>query len=235
MHVLFANRLQYVWKCILRVILFFLCKHLLYFTFYMFCDIRVANVGCSIQWLYFPLFNRSTLLKHHNYQVKHISIIDYLRLGTNKSIFNNYTDYFWRNSTMPTDLILNFSKEYEKGMIWFFNFHDNLIFIKRYLRNLLRNIRIIILDNDIYYTSPDISKWVYHVSSVVMAVISVFGISSNSVVIGAYFRNKKVWTQSSYWTTLCCLILLSGKCISISTFIFIYSYTMTSITCSWIW
>ena len=60
------------------------------------------------------------------------------------------------------------------------------------LKNLMQSLEIIILANDIYYTSPDIEKWVYHVTSVIMIVISVFGISSNSFVIGAYIRNKKV-------------------------------------------
>ena len=77
-----------------------------------------------------------------------------------------------------------------------------LFSIKDYLKKHIKVIRITILANDIYYTSPNIDKLVYHVSSVIMVMIGVFGISSNSVVLGAYFRNKKVPPTSCYITSL---------------------------------
>ena len=57
-----------------------------------------------------------------------------------------------------------------------------------------------ILAFNIYHTSPNIDKWVFHVSSVIMAIIGVVGTSSNLGVIGAYIRNKKV-RKTSYFSS----------------------------------
>ena len=43
-----------------------------------------------------------------------------------------------------------------------------------------------------YYTSPEIEKWVFQVSSTIMAITGCFGILSNLSVIVAYFRNTSV-------------------------------------------
>ena len=115
----------------------------------------------------------------------------------NKSIFNNISD----NSLLITEIsnssAIITSKENETGklLFWLFVqigfclFHKNYIIFK--MTNM-RNIMLPISAFNIYYTSPNIDKWVFHVSSVIMAIIGVVGISSNLGVIGAYIRNKKV-------------------------------------------
>ena len=118
-------------------------------------------------------------------------------IHSNKSNFNNYSEHSIQNSTFLSISQLNVSKEHEPGMNWFLRFviTSFCLFINNnafHENRLLRNTRNTILDLDIYYTSPDIEKWVYHVSSVIMVIVAAFGVSSHCIVIRAYIRNKKV-------------------------------------------
>ena len=116
-------------------------------TFALFYILKILqHTGCKPMLFYpiamFSSINRNTLLRHHNYQINYIRIMDYLKssINSNKSILNGYSDYFWQYSTMPSIFMLNVSKEYEEGMIWFLYVHYDAFLLISFNQTLMEKL-----------------------------------------------------------------------------------------------